>query len=94
MSDAKLREQMSRNPQVCRLPIWFKLHIMPCKLTNCGIISLLLLVQAVMQKLAKSMDPKMLQSIGGAQNMLKMMKSMTGGGGGDGLAEMMQVGSN
>ena len=45
--------------------------------------------QAVMQKLAKSMDPKMLQSIGGPQNMLKMMKQMANGG--DGMAEMMQV---
>ena len=61
MNDAKLHQQLKRNPQ------------------------------AVMQKLAKSMDPKMLQSIGGPQNMLKMMQQMAGGGGeGGGLAEMMQ----
>lgn len=43
-----------------------------------------------MQKLAKSMDPKMLQTIGGPQNMLKMMQSMSGAGG-DGFADMMKV---
>ena len=59
-SDAKLQQQLKRNPQM------------------------------VAQKLAKSMDPKMLQQMGGAQNLLKMMQSMSGGGGGDGFAEMMQ----
>lgn len=63
MNDAKLHQQLKRNPQ------------------------------AVMQKLVKSMDPSMLQSIGGPQNVVKMMQQMAGGGGeggGGGLAEMMQ----
>jgi len=47
----------------------------------------------VMQKMQSAMDPRMLQQMGGAQNMMKMMKEfgkMEGGMGGmmDGLGGM------
>jgi signal recognition particle subunit SRP54 len=41
--------------------------------------------QAVMQQLSQSIDPRMLQQMGGAKNMMEMMKKMGGMGGLDGL---------
>jgi signal recognition particle subunit SRP54 len=36
---------------------------------------------AVMQQLSRSMDPRMLQSMGGAGNFMSMLKGLAGGGG-------------
>ena len=36
--------------------------------------------QAVMQQLSQSIDPRMLQQMGGAKNMMEMMKKMGGMG--------------
>ena len=41
-----------------------------------------------MQSLAGSMDPRMLQQMGGMENIQKMMKGMMGGGGGGGMGGM------
>mmetsp|Transcript_2151 Transcript_2151/g.2466 ORF Transcript_2151/g.2466 Transcript_2151/m.2466 type:complete len:515 (+) Transcript_2151:132-1676(+) len=41
--------------------------------------------QAVMQQLQRSMDPRMMQQLGGAQNMMKMMKEM-----GNNMPDMFQ----
>ena len=38
-----------------------------------------------MQQLSQSIDPRMLQQMGGAKNMMEMMKKMGGMGGLDGL---------
>merc|ERR1711865_385195 len=46
----------------------------------------------MMQKMQSAMDPRMLQQMGGAQNMMKMMKEfgkMEGGGMGGGMGDMM-----
>jgi signal recognition particle subunit SRP54 len=50
--------------------------------------------KAVMAQLAKSMDPKMLAQMGGAGNLMELMKGMGGGGGpggaGNPLADLMK----
>merc|ERR1740129_1924430 len=46
----------------------------------------------VMQKMQSAMDPRMLQQLGGAQGMMKMMKEfgkMEGGGGGGGMMDAL-----
>jgi signal recognition particle subunit SRP54 len=49
-----------------------------------------------MTNLNKAIDPRMLQQMGGAENVMKMMQSMGGAGGGEGggmggLGDMMKM---
>ena len=46
--------------------------------------------KAVMAQLSKSMDPKMLAQMGGAGNLMELMKGMGGGGAGNPMAELMK----